>query len=419
MKFKDYLDYCHKLDIRNNELKDKLGDKRFFKQARDNIKKHNIELIKSSFDSFKKDIRNYPSSVKSVSKFQQGLIKEFNSNKNDLPIFEIEDDCIEYKIRFPIIPYRKFYIASNICERIDDELYGIGGFFVRELDKDSLLVTFIWSRLLNDGWKISGGIINKEGLLKSESDINHEFIELGTLDTDIKLEEKILDMAFGKFHSLMKKLIYKINKKEYSKYKKHSHGVYIEKSISYCGDVRSHKRHFWKDSGKFIIPTLPRDEILSRGYEIDELVLKDGELRKDVPFKIISEFKIGSIGKIKNKTYDLIEKRHWRCEEKVFSILRELYPDKIIRRHDRRTLKGLELDFNLPELRLGIEYDGEQHFDRKLCEEVFKSDFDAQVRRDRKKDKLCRKKNITLVRIKYDEPLTKTYIKKKLATFHL
>jgi len=77
------------------------------------------------------------------------------------------------------------------------------------------------------------------------------------------------------------------------------------------------------------------------------------------------------------------------------------------------------LDFNLPEFRLGIEYDGEQHYDRKVCEEVFKSNFDAQVSRDRKKDKLCRQKNITLIRIKYDEPLTKTHIKKKLKQFFL
>jgi len=77
--------------------------------------------------------------------------------------------------------------------------------------------------------------------------------------------------------------------------------------------------------------------------------------------------------KKENKVYDLIGKRIWKQEQKLYNILKELFPDNYyIRRHDRRTLNGLELDFNLPELRLGIEYDGEQHFDRKLCEEVFK-----------------------------------------------
>ena len=62
---------------------------------------------------------------------------------------------------------------------------------------------------------------------------------------------------------------------------------------------------------------------------------------------------------------------------------------------------------------MAFEYDSEQHFDRKLCEEVFKSDFDALQKRDKKKDHLCRQKHITLIRIKFDEPLNKTYIKKK------
>jgi len=135
-----------------------------------------------------------------------------------------------------------------------------------------------------------------------------------------------------------------------------------------------------------------------------------------VPFKIIGNFLVGE-GKEKkedNRRISVAKGRIWRSEQKVYNILKEIYPDKIIRRHDRRTLKGLELDFNLPELRLGIEYDGEQHFDRKVCEEVFKSDFDAQVRRDREKDKRCRRKKIKLIRIKYDEPLTKTHIRKKL-----
>ena len=127
----------------------------------------------------------------------------------------------------------------------------------------------------------------------------------------------------------------------------------------------------------------------AEGYGTDEIVFRNGEVRRDVPFRIIGNFIVGQEKERKgdNRRIKVAKGRVFRCEEKVFHILKELFPDKIIRRHDRKTLKGLELDFNLPELRLGIEYDGEQHFDRKVCEEVFKSDFDAQVQRDRKKDK--------------------------------
>ena len=384
----------------------------FFKKYRKHKKSISIESINNSFNYFKKDIRRY---MPISNDNQKEAIELFNSNKNNIPIFEIEDDDIEYDIKFPVIPYDSFYIATNIDKIIDNELYGISGFFVNRVDDDNLIVMYIWSQTVGNDWKFTFGVVGINGLLKKYNEKKTGYKRDNNIsDKQLKEEQKINSFALEKFNSLMRKLIYKINKKEYTSYKKHSYGIFTEKSITFSSDVRSHKRHFWKDSGRFIIPTLPKEEILRRGYKIDELVLRDGKLIRDVPYTIISEFRIGLEKKEEHKVYSLIEKRIWKSEQKVYTILKELYPDKIIRRHDRRTLKGLELDFNLPELRIGIEYDGEQHFDRKLCEEVFKSSFDDQVRRDRKKDQLCKRKKITLIRIKYDEPLTKTHIKNKI-----
>lgn len=164
---------------------------------------------------------------------------------------------------------------------------------------------------------------------------------------------------------------------------------------------------------------MKKEEWEEKGYGTDELVFRSGKLRglrKNVPYRLIGNFLVGKNKEKKkdNRRIKIAKGRILRQEQKIYNILKEIFPDNYIRRHDRRTLKGLELDFNLPELRLGIEYDGEQHFDRKLCEEVFKSDFDALKKRDREKNKRCRKKNITLIRIKYDEPLTKRHIKNRL-----
>jgi len=60
-----------------------------------------------------------------------------------LPIFEVEDDNIEYNIKFPIIPYNNFYISTSIHEEIDNDIYGIGGFFVSNIDEELLMVTYI------------------------------------------------------------------------------------------------------------------------------------------------------------------------------------------------------------------------------------------------------------------------------------
>ncbi len=389
----------------------KIGMDRTLIKMKNMWKKESTSIIKDSYNIFRKDMRCYPFSGIKKDNIGIELIKAINSNKNNLPIFEIEEDDIEYDIDFPVIPYKKFYIASNSCEIINNEFYTFGGFFVLEY-KTHLLVIFRWSRRINDGWAFSSFSLNKDKLYKSSTDISICFDKILDKQKDIK-QKDIVSSAIKKFSKIMKKLIYKINRNEYSSYKIYSHGTYTDKKIS--RDVRGHIRHFWTDSGRFILPTLPKEELLKRGYKIAELAIRDGTLRKNVPFIIVSEFKICErLNKKNNRVYDLIEKRIWRCEEKIFIILKELFPNNIIRRHDRRTLRGLELDFNLPEFRLGIEYDGEQHFDRDICERVFKSDFDAQVSRDRKKDKLCNKKNIKLLRIKYNEPLTKTYIKKRL-----
>lgn len=407
MKEKDEIDRVNNFhdNIKQKSI-EKIGLSRTLDLIKKDWKKESIQIIKSSYDMLRKDMRCYPFSGVKRDSEGMGLVRTIDENKNNLPIFEVEEDDIEYNVDFPIIPFHKFYIASNSCDIIDNEFYTFGGFFVLEYG-DHLLVIYRWSRSINDGWAFCSFLSNKRGLSKISTDLTSDVSELPLNN------QEITTVAMRKFNKLMKKLIYKINKNDYGSYKIYSHGTYTEKKIS--RDVRGHIRHFWRDSGKFILPTLSKDELLKRGYQVSELAIRNGTLRKDVPFKIISQFKIGESEKKKNnRVYDLTEKRIWRCEEKVYGILKELFPTNIIRRHDRRTLKGLELDFNLPEFRLGIEYDGEQHFDRRVCEEVFKSDFDAQVRRDRQKDKLCRKKNIKLLRIKYDEPLTKTHIKKKL-----
>jgi len=409
MKWTDRKKLEQIVDSRNNSRRIKIGDERFFKEARKNLNKTQIQSIQSSFDYFKKDIRDFCRCVKFVSKDQKGIFDTFNLNKNNLPIFEIEGDDVDYNIDFPVIPFRKFFISTDIIEEVLGELYGINGFFVLDLDSTHLYVSYFWSGITTSGWKPEAMLISKSGILKDVEET--EFY-----GDEHKFSKEINTVALRKFKSIMKKLIYKISKNEYGEYKVHSNGVYTKKEIS--RDVMGHKRHFWKDSGRFILPTLSKEELLKRGYEVAEIAYRNGTLRTNVPFKIISSYKTGdNKEKENNKVYSLISKRIWRSEEKVYNILRELFPDKIIRRHDRKTLKGLELDFNIPELRLGIEYDGEQHFDRKVCENAFKSDFDALVKRDRKKDKLCKRKNITLIRIKYDEPLNKTHIKKRLVGF--
>lgn len=75
-------------------------------------------------------------------------------------------------------------------------------------------------------------------------------------------------------------------------------------------------------------------------------------------------------------------------ENELYQICSNLYHGKIIQ-NDRETLGGLELDIWFPELKLGIEYDGD-----------FWHNLPDMIERDKLKDRLCKEHGILLIRVK-------------------
>jgi len=348
--------------------------------------------------------------------------------KRDMPlIFQIRFEDEEPMDKFNlIIPFSNFFIASPYYVEYHGEIYGTEGFLVGDilsnklrdsllLKEDYLEIFFFWSKHINDGWAFCSSLIKKDSIIKSTKDITEQPpFENPSLPPVVR--KSFIDV----FYNTMKKLLILIDKKEYTSYQKYTSNGMIRKNIVYANEKMTHKRHFWEDTGYFKVPNMNEEELQERGYKIDEVVYKDGQIRRDVPYKIIeptSEDKKKQ--NIANRTINLYKKRIFRQEEKLYDILKLIFPLDFIKIHDRKMLKGLELDFFIREKRIAFEYDGEQHFDKKICEEVFKSDFNELKKRDRKKDKLCRRKNITLIRIKYDEPLKKSYIKKKIRNLGL
>jgi very-short-patch-repair endonuclease/DNA-directed RNA polymerase subunit RPC12/RpoP len=96
-----------------------------------------------------------------------------------------------------------------------------------------------------------------------------------------------------------------------------------------------------------------------------------------------------------------------RGEEEIAKILNE-HKISFIRQY-RLPRTRLSLDFFLPDLEIGIEYDGQQHFEpvqfggislRKAQQRLKK-----QQQRDIKKDKICRDLGIVLLRVKYTDSI--------------
>lgn len=104
-------------------------------------------------------------------------------------------------------------------------------------------------------------------------------------------------------------------------------------------------------------------------------------------------------------------------ETQLFKILDKIFNRYKIYKHYRPPfLKGLEIDYYISDLKLGIEYQGKQHFEPiKLFggEEKFKN----QLSRDQLKKEYCIQNGIELVYINYFDILSELEIKNKLCKY--
>lgn len=102
----------------------------------------------------------------------------------------------------------------------------------------------------------------------------------------------------------------------------------------------------------------------------------------------------------------------WRNESSLFILVSKEYPDAIYQYHCD-WLARQSLDIYIPSLRIGIEYQGEQHYH---AVEFFggEDSYKATVKRDLYKAKLCVEHNIHLIYWKYDEAISATLLQQKI-----
>lgn len=104
----------------------------------------------------------------------------------------------------------------------------------------------------------------------------------------------------------------------------------------------------------------------------------------------------------------------WKSEQRLFELIRKMAPSvRIKRNHRAKTLEYLELDIYLPDLNLGIEYQGIQHYEpvrhwggRRGLEKV--------QERDHRKQALCEEAQIELVYFHHFEELSPDLVYRKL-----
>lgn len=105
----------------------------------------------------------------------------------------------------------------------------------------------------------------------------------------------------------------------------------------------------------------------------------------------------------------------WISETKMYTLIKEIFPEEEVIFHYRSEwLSYLEIDVYIPRLKLGFEYQGKQHFEPV---NFFggESSFNIQRANDKKKEKICNDNGVKLIKVNYDDPLTKRFIKQLIA----
>jgi very-short-patch-repair endonuclease len=79
--------------------------------------------------------------------------------------------------------------------------------------------------------------------------------------------------------------------------------------------------------------------------------------------------------------------------------------------------EGLYLDFYLPDFICGVELHGKQHYEFSPLFHATAEGWEDQKRRDKRKEEICDREDITLIIFKYDEPISDSvYILDKITS---
>ncbi|MFC3174681.1 hypothetical protein ACFOD9_10490 [Novosphingobium bradum] len=148
-----------------------------------------------------------------------------------------------------------------------------------------------------------------------------------------------------------------------------------------------HGAEFWQQWSEF------RDAGRSAGY---------GDLRQTAPFKTMA---LSMSAALQGAWKQDFEQIRWKTEHGAFLALKALLPDvEIVQHASPIWLAPQHLDIYLPNQKLAIEYQGEQHY-RPI--EIFGGSeaFEATVRRDETKRRLCTLAGVQLEHIHFEEDL--------------
>ena len=104
----------------------------------------------------------------------------------------------------------------------------------------------------------------------------------------------------------------------------------------------------------------------------------------------------------------------WVREDDLYQLVAKLFQNKTIRREASPAWLGQQrLDIYIPELALAIEHQGEQHY-RPIGGFGGEEGFARAQERDERKRSLCLENGVTMVEVRFDDPLTLPSLRSRL-----
>ncbi|MBS6765560.1 hypothetical protein DWX41_20830 [Hungatella hathewayi] len=129
-------------------------------------------------------------------------------------------------------------------------------------------------------------------------------------------------------------------------------------------------------------------------------------------YEMLSDFK----KKYNDIYHDLVDKGtvspKWKSEYELFKLIRAFFPDAVFQ-YRSEWLGNQSIDVFIPSKRIGIEYQGIQHYEAINHFGGIES-YENRKKLDSKKKSLCEKNGVILVEWKYDEPINEVVLKIKI-----
>ena len=179
----------------------------------------------------------------------------------------------------------------------------------------------------------------------------------------------------------------------------HDNHAFIEAFLSWKGKSKK-----WRLDNKF-------------SYYYEDINIKNERDLFKLPGAVLSAAYKGKYSGVEFGTYQKPANR-WKCEEKVYEIVKKLYKDYQVlyqyRPYYLATEKGnLSYDVYICGLKIAVEYQGKQHFEP-VSYFGGEEDYKKQVKRDELKAQRSKDNGIKIVYINYWDDITPVLIKQRI-----